>query len=178
MKTLLSGLVLSLVCVAAMPPASVAAPAAQVNPVELPLAELIATADRQHPAVLYMLAARLLAEGRGQEAANWMYAAQLRYRFLVEVTNDPDESILFTTLAEEVGRPVNEYIAGSVDEWIAATRWALDWDAAHENAVTAKAEHGAALENIRSGLLEFAESLDRRRTEIPLLREQNGLENR
>lgn len=178
MKTLLSGLMLALVFVLGMSPASVAAPAAQVNPAELPIEDLIATAERQHPAVLYVLAARLLADGKGQEAANWMYAAQLRYRFLVEATEDRDEDILFTALTEEVGRPVNEYIAGSVDEWIAATRWALDWDAAHENAVTSKADHAAALADIRSGLVEFAESLDRRREEIPRLRAQNGLENR
>ena len=47
-------------------------------------------------------------------------------------------TLLFSALTEQVGRPVNEYIAGNVDEWLAAMQWALDWDAANDNGVTSK----------------------------------------
>src|SRR5690606_41880204 len=80
-------------------------------------AQIVAQAGSLHPSALYVLASRLLAEGRGQEAANWMYAGQLRYRFMLAVPDaQPDDRILFSALTEQVGRPVNEYIAGDPDE--------------------------------------------------------------
>ena len=84
--------------------------------------QLAEQAGALHPAALYVLAARLLSEGRGQESANWMYAGQLRYRFLLATRGEAgtDDHILFSALSEQVGRPVNEHIAGDPDEWIAA----------------------------------------------------------
>lgn len=93
--------------------------------------EIVARAPEIHPAALYILAARLLTEGKGQEAANRMYAGQLRYRILITATKQASgssEMTLFNALSEQVGRPVNEYVAGDPDEWIAAIDWALGWD--------------------------------------------------
>lgn len=137
-------------------------------------------AETLHPAALYILAARLLNEGKGQEAANWMYAGQLRYRFLIEAGEDPtgQDALQFNALSELVGRPVNEYIAGDVDEWLAAMDWALEWDAAHDNAVTSKTEHAAELEKVRSGLEDLRAKVEADRQTIPQEREANGLENR
>ncbi|WP_152658661.1 hypothetical protein [Devosia chinhatensis] len=142
--------------------------------------QIEAQADSLHPAALYVLAARLLAAGEGQEAANWMYAGQLRYRFLITVGGEEgrDESILFSALTEQVGRPVNEYIAGDVDEWLAAMRWALDWDDANPNSITSKTEHAAALTEVRDGLERLIETVEAERDIIPQQREANGLENR
>jgi hypothetical protein len=148
---------------------------------QMSVAQLEAAAPRLHPAGLYVLAAKLLGEGRGQDAANWMYAGQLRYRFLLgatEAEGSSDAAILFSALSEQVGRPVNEYIAGDVDEWMAAISWALDWDAANDNSLTSKTEHAAVLTQIRDGLAEFGASLDGRREEIEKTRTENGLPNR
>lgn len=148
---------------------------------QMSVADLEAQAPGLHPAALYVLAARLLSQGRGHEAANWMYAGQLRYRFLLSAssaTGASDDGILYSALSEQVGRPVNEYIAGDVDEWMAAMTWALDWDAAHDNPITSKREHAAVLKEIRDGLVTFRDSLDGRREEIAKSREENGLPNR
>lgn len=142
--------------------------------------EIVAQASELHPAALYVLSSRLLAEGKGQEAANWMYAAQLRYRFLISAGGKDarDEGVLFSALTEQVGRPVNEYIAGDVDEWLAAMQWALDWDAANENALTSKTEHAATLKEVRDGLESLMAEVESNRDRIPAEREANGLENR
>lgn len=143
-------------------------------------AQIEQQAEELHPAALYILAARLLEDGRGQEAANWMYAGQLRYRFLLEAGNDPmgRDAMQFEALSEQVGRPVNEYIAGDVDEWLAAMDWALEWDLAHDNTLTSKTENAALLERVRSGLESLRDRVEANRTSIPLEREANGLENR
>lgn len=146
----------------------------------LSTAEIVAQASEMHPAALYVLASRLLAEGKGQEAANWMYAGQLRYRFLITAGGDAarDEGVLFSALTEQVGRAVNEYIAGDVDEWLAAMQWALDWDAANDNGTTSKTEHADALAQVRSGLESLMANVEANRESIPKEREANGLENR
>lgn len=148
---------------------------------EMTTAQLVAAAPTLHPAALYVLAARFMNEGEGIEAANWMYAGQLRYRFLLVARNaqpSDDDMILFSALSESVGRPVNEYIGGNVDEWIAAINWALEWDAEHDNPLTSKTASSDALATVRNGLLEFRDSLEERREEIPRLRAENGLPNR
>ncbi|WEK03428.1 MAG: hypothetical protein P0Y65_14655 [Candidatus Devosia phytovorans] len=142
--------------------------------------EIEAQATDLHPAALYLLSSRLLAEGKGQEAANWMYAGQLRYRFLITAEEDAAsaEGPLFGALSEQIGRPVNEYIAGDVDEWLAAMHWALEWDAANDNGVTSKTEHAEALAEVRAGLESLIAQVEDNRETIPQEREANGLENR
>ncbi len=146
----------------------------------MPLAQIEAEAASLHPAALYVLASRLFAESKQQEAANWMYAGQLRYRFMIAAQGDAatDERVLFSALTEQVARPINEYIGGDPDEWIAAMQWALEWDAATENAVTSKTEHAATLAEIRQGLSKLITQVDTSREEIREQRTANGLENR
>lgn len=168
----------SLVLAVAMMSGAVAQEAG--GPEELSNAQIEAQAADLHPAALYLLASRLHAEGRGQEAANWMYAGQLRYRFLITAGGEAarEEGTLFGALSEQVGRPINEYIAGDVDEWLAAMDWALDWDAANDNGVTSKIEHAAALEQVRAGLEDLRAEVEANRDTIPAERAANGLENR
>lgn len=142
--------------------------------------EIVEQASDLHPAALYLLSSRLLAQGKGQEAANWMYAGQIRYRFLIAAAGEDaqDEGVLFSALSEQVGRPVNEYIAGDVDEWIAAMQWALEWDAASDNNITSKIEHAGTLSEVRAGLESLMADVEANREGIPREREANGLENR
>jgi len=174
MKRLLISLLLATAMISA-------APAQDMKSLEdMSSAEIVAEASALHPAALYILSSRLLAEGKGQEAANWMYAGQLRYRFLISAGGDDarDEGILFSALSEQVGKPVNEYIAGDVDEWIAAMEWALEWDAANDNPTTSKTEHASTLKEVRDGLERLIAQVEANRESIPKEREANGLENR
>lgn len=151
-------------------------PASSQNLEEMSNDEIVGNAASLHPAALYLLASRLLAEGEGREAANWMYAGQLRYRILIAAGQE--EPTLFSALTEQVGRPVNEYIAGDVDEWIAAMNFALEWDAAEPNGMVDVSRHRAVVDEVRAGLEKLRDSLDGRRGEIAREREKNGLENR
>jgi len=159
-----------------------AAPAQDLNSSvqDLSNTEIVRQASELHPSALYLLSARLLAEGKGQEAANWLYAGQLRYRFLIAAGDDAaqNEAVLFNALSEQVGRPVNEYVAGQVGEWLAAMAWALDWDAANDNNVTSKTEHAGVLREVRAGLEQLMAEVEANREEIPRERAANGLENR
>ena len=174
MKRLLLSLFLTTALVSASPAQEAGEFDAMIN------SEIVSQASELHPAALYLLASRLFAEGKGQDAANWMYAAQLRYRFLLEVGGEAarDDAVLFSALSEQVGRPVNEYIGGDVDEWIAAMDWALEWDAATENTVTSKTEHAAVLAEVRAGLESLRADVEANRETIPRERAANGLENR
>lgn len=158
-----------------------AAPAQDVDSLDnLSNSQIEAQAADLHPAALYLLSSRLLAEGRGREAANWMYAGQLRYRFLIGAGGEAarTEGVLFGALTEQVGRPVNEYIAGDVDEWLSAMQWALDWDAANDNGTTSKTEHADMLKQVRDGLEGLMAQVEANRESIPIEREASGLENR
>ncbi|MDH4992361.1 hypothetical protein QEZ48_16215 [Aquamicrobium lusatiense] len=143
--------------------------------------QIVAAAPDLHPSALYVLASRLLSEGKGQEAANWMYAGQLRYRILLAAADEAErmrQAPLFSAFNEQVGRLVNEYIAGDVDEWVAAIDFALDWDEAKKNGLVTVADHAAEIAQVRAGLVAFRDSLGERREEIAREREKNGLENR
>lgn len=172
MKTLLSCFLIALTLLIGSPVR------AQTSLEDMSISELEAQATSLHPAALYVLAARLLAEGDGQAAANWMYAGQIRYRFLIEVDDNEDERILFGALSERVGRPVNEYIGGNVDEWLACIDWALEWDAANPNHTTSKSDHPEALAEVRAGLERLRSQIEEQREFIPKQRAANGLENR
>lgn len=143
--------------------------------------EIVARAPELHPAALYILASRLLAEGKGQEAANWMYAGQLRYRILITATKQnsgSSEMTLFNALSEQVGRPVNEYVAGDPDDWIAAIDWALDWDEKNPNALVDKRTDATTIKEVRSGLVKLRTKVDSSREQIVRERAKKGLENR
>src|SRR5690606_4095506 len=130
---------------------------------------------------LYILAARLLAEGDGYAAAQWMYAGQLRYRFLIAAEGGDtfsNDRVLFSALHESVGRPVNEYIGGDVDEWLAVIDWALEWDETNPNPTTSRTEHAGAWQDTRDGLVSLRAQIEAQRDEIPAMRAENGLENR
>lgn len=146
----------------------------------MPIDELESQAGVLHPVALYILANRLFYAGEKQAAANWMYAGQLRYRFMIGARGEAaaDDRILFSALSEQVGRPINEYIAGDPDEWITAMRWALDWDAATDNTVTSKTQHAELLQTTRKGLEDLIQRVDSSRDEIREQRTANGLENR
>lgn len=141
---------------------------------------MIERAEFLHPAELYQLAAGLLGmEGRADEAVKWFYIGQLRYRFLLMVSEQPsNEQVLFSALSESVGRPINEYAFGDVDAAVAQIDAALAWDQAHDNHFTSKTAHAAELAQVREGLLKLRTEMLTNKEEIRQLRTTNGLPNR
>lgn len=167
-------------CLAITPGAAMAA-ASQSETTET-TDQMIARAETLHPAELYRLAGSLLqVEGRADEAVKWFYIGQLRYRFQLRATQQPshsNENVLFAALSETVGRPVNEYAFGDVDEAARQIGAALEWDAAHDNPLTSKSQHAEALTAVRKGLEDFRDHMLANKEDIRRQRTENGLTNR
>ena len=142
--------------------------------------EIIAGAERAHPAALYVLASKLMGAGRLDEAVRWFYIGQLRYRFylLTNPTDAADAGILFSALSESVGRPINEYAFGDVDGAVRQIDAALAWDEAHPNHVTSKDAHPTQLATVRDGLIAMRDDMIARKQEMKETRTRNGLPNR
>ena len=74
--------------------------------------------ENKHPSYFYILAGKLFAAGKKDDAVFWFYAGQLRYRVYLVVNKDKLEPsgdpALFASLSEEIGRPLNEYAFGDI----------------------------------------------------------------
>ena len=147
----------------------------------MPLDTLIGQAANLPPDSLYMLAGRLFAAGRRDEAVVWFYIAQLRVRFRLAVAPDlkPDgEPAVYGALFEMIGPEINGWAFGDIDSLAAHMQEALDWDSSHANAFTPKAGHAAELEEVRSGLVAFRANVLARKEELRRDRAARHLENR
>lgn len=151
------------------------------NPETTPLDTLIAQAPKLTPDALFVLAARMFAAGRRDEAVAWFYVAQIRMRFRLAVAPDlpPDgEPALYEALFETIGPQINGWAFGDIDRLAAHMQEALDWDSAHANLFTPKSGHAAELERVRSGLAAFRTSVLTQKEEMRRERAAKGLENR
>jgi hypothetical protein len=152
-----------------------------VDPQHIPLDELIRIIPDQHPSFYYILASRLFAANRKDEAVFWFYAGQLRYRIRLACHPDlpPDtEPALLASLQEEVGRPINEYAGADPDAWAAAIARARDWDAQTRNGYEPKAPCQAQIADQRSGMGALIAQIRENKDRIRAERRVNGLPNR
>lgn len=102
----------------------------------------------------YQLAAALFREGRRDEAATWLYIAQIRAQADVRCREDRQGAQLRGSLNEVVGRDINEYLYGSVARAVRVIDEALAWDAANPNPRLPLPKCAAALEAARADKLE------------------------
>jgi len=152
-----------------------------VDPQRVALDELIRIIPDQHPAFYYILASRLFAANRKDEAVFWFYAGQLRYR--IRLACHPDlppgtEPALLASLQEEVGRPINEYVGADPDAWAAAIERARDWDAQTRNGYEPKAPCEAQIADQHGGMTALIAQIRANRDQIRAERRANGLPNR
>lgn len=141
---------------------------------------LIAAAPSIHPAGLYVLAGKLFADGRKDEAVFWFYAGQLRYRVHLACHKDLDPSgdpALFGALSETVGRPLNEYGFGDIPALAATLDKVLAWDTATPDGFTDRKACPDA-DGVRDGLTGMRDQIVAQADDIRAQREKNGLENR
>jgi hypothetical protein len=152
-----------------------------VEPQTVALDELIRVIPDQHPSFYYILASRLYAANRKDEAVFWFYAGQLRYRIRLACHPDlaPDtEPALFGSLQETVGRPVNEYGFGDLTALPTTLERVLAWDAASRNGFEPKAACAAAIAEQRQGLGQLIAQIRANPDDIRRQRAANGLPNR
>ncbi|HYJ52855.1 MAG TPA: hypothetical protein VEW04_06760 [Allosphingosinicella sp.] len=152
-----------------------------VDPQTLALDALIRIIPDQHPSFYYVLAQRLFAADRRDEAVFWFYAGQLRYRIRLSCHPDlrPDtEPALFGSLHETVGRPINEYGFGDLPALIATLERVLAWDAETRNGFEPKAACASQIAEQREGLGQLIRQLRDNGANIRRDRAANGLPNR
>lgn len=152
-----------------------------VDPQTIALDELIRIVPDQHPSFYYILAQRLFAGGRRDEAVFWFYAGQLRYRIRLSCHPDlaPDtEPALFGAMSEEIGRPINEYAFGDPPAFVATMERVLAWDETTRNGFEPKAACTTAIAQQRQGMGQLVSHVRDNADQIRRERAANGLPNR
>ncbi|MEO9336916.1 hypothetical protein ABFT80_05695 [Mesorhizobium sp. SB112] len=143
--------------------------------------ELKSSLTSAHPAAYYILANKLFYSGKKDEAVFWFYAGQLRYRVHLACPLDQGKSgdaALFGSFSEVIGRPLNEYAFGDVDEAVKTIDAALEWDARNKNDFTSKTKCASQLAQNRAGLQSLRDSMIKQADDIRAKRKANGLPNR
>jgi len=144
-------------------------------------AELKEGIENAHPASYYILAQKLFSDDAKDDAVFWFYAGQLRYRFHLASSPDLDPSgdpALFSSLSEVVGRPLNEYAFGNMDDLVKTIDHVLEWDEKTPNGFTSKETHEKEWLEIRKGLEGMRAYIIENADQIRATRDKNGLENR
>ncbi len=134
-----------------------------------------------HPAEDYQEAVAVFNAGDRQTGACLFYRGQYRFRVYLMARPELDpsgESALMASLNEVVGRPINEWLGGDVDEFLAVLDCALDWAARHDDPLTPKASFGAAHDEVRAGLEELRAMMAADPEAVREQRRLNGLPNR
>ena len=92
--------------------------------------------ESKQPSYFYILAGKLFAAGKKDDAVFWFYAGQLRYRVYLVVNKDKLEPsgdpALFASLSEEIGSPLNEYAFGDIPQLAKSIDGVVAWDKSHE----------------------------------------------
>src|SRR5260370_29123194 len=152
------------------------------DPATFAVEQLRRTIENQHPSGFYILAEKLFAAGKKDEAVFWFYAGQLRYRVYLLVNKDKLEPsgdpAVFASLSEEIGRPLNEYAFGDIPQLVKTIDAVLAWDQSHSNALTPRENYRSEYDQIVPGLPPMQDEVVRHANSIRKTRAANGLENR
>ena len=152
------------------------------NPATLSIEQLKSGMGNQHPSYFYILAEKLFAVGKKDEAVFWYYAGQLRYRVYLLVNKDKPEPsgdpAAFAALSEEIGRPINEYAFGDIPQLAKTIDAVLAWDQSHSNALTPHKKYRSQYDQIIAGLTHMRDEMLRKADSIRKTRAANGLGNR
>ena len=128
----------------------------------------------------YVRAAELFNAGKRLQAGCVMYRGQFRARLLLLVENNqPSDGApaLFASLSETVGRPINQWLGGDRDDWIAAMTCARDWAANNDDPDYPRRRHRQAHAQMLAGLDELIASIPPA-AELRAQRRAAGLPNR
>src|SRR5262245_22651332 len=151
------------------------------NPATLSIEQLRSGIENQHPAYFYILAEKLFAAGKKEEAVFWYYAGQLRYRVYLLVNKNKLEPsgdpAVFASLSEEIGRPINEYAFGDIPQLAKTIDAVLAWDQSHSNPLTPREKYRSQYGQIVAGLTHMRDEVVRKADSIRKTRAANGLEN-
>jgi hypothetical protein len=148
---------------------------------KLPLKDIEARLPDEHPSSYFLFSARLLQEGKKDDAVFWFYIGSIRYRFYLAANPKLDPSgdpVLFGTLQETIGGPINEYAGGDPKKWAAQIDQALKWDEENNNKFTSKKKFKQEYQEIRDGLSGLKKMIEENIDQIKEQRKRSGLETK
>ena len=152
------------------------------DPATLSIEQLKNGIENKHPAQFYILAAKLFAAGKKDEAVFWFYTGQLRYRVYLLVNKDKldpsGDPAVFASLSEEVGRSVNAYAFGDIPQLAETIDAVVAWDQSHANPLTPRKKYRSEYNQTIAGLTQMREEVVKKADSIRKTRTANGLENR
>lgn len=143
--------------------------------------EVKSTLVKGHPANYFTLAALLFSEGKKQEGVKWFYVGQIRYRAYLKANpslKPSEDPALFSSLIYSVGTPLNEYIGGDIDEWLATIDEAVQWHIDNPNYFLDKDKNEEIYTSVLSGVEKLKKHIVDNKDSIRETRAKNGLENR
>ena len=145
---------------------------------DLPPAEIERRLPNEAPSNFYGYAGRLWAAGEKDKAVFWMYAGQLRFRFLLltEPNADPSgDPALFASLQETIGTPINAYAGADTGKWVTQINAVLKWDSDTPNGFTSKTKFSHQWTEARNGLVKLRDYIATHGDEIRKQRDQQGV---
>ncbi|MEO0864378.1 MAG: hypothetical protein AAFY39_07280 [Pseudomonadota bacterium] len=128
----------------------------------------------------YKRAAELYNGGARLQAGCVMYRGQFRARLMMMADPDlpPDGApALFASLNEMVARPINQWLGGDRDDWIAVLECARQWAAENDDPDYPRRRYGAEHARVLAGLEELIDALPSQ-AELRAQRRAAGLPNR
>lgn len=134
-----------------------------------------------HPANYFTFAGKLFSEGKKQEGVKWFYVGQIRYRAYLQANpslKPSEDPALFSSLMHSLGKPLNEYIAGDIDEWIVTIDEAIQWHKGNPYYFLDKGKNEEVYASQLSGLEKMKNNIINNKDTIRKQRQDNGLENR
>lgn len=148
----------------------------------VPIPELIAGITKQEPVHYYLLSARLLKEGRPDEAVFWYYAGQLRWRYYAlanpEKASGGESSALMGAFHHSLGTPINEYAYGDLEKYRQMLADVIRWDEENPNEFCPKESVQKERAEVLDGLRKLSQSTIDNADQIRETRTKNGLPNR
>lgn len=126
---------------------------------------------------VYTLADTLFEDGRKDEAAKWLYVAQIRSQAVIRCGEDSLGAQLRGFLNEAVGRNINEYLHGSIARAVRVIDEALAWVAANPDPLLPLPKCAKALEIARADKRKQREWTLANANQIRQQRAENGLPN-
>lgn len=128
----------------------------------------------------YRRAAELFNSGARVQAGCVMYRAQFRARLMLLA--DPNQSpdggpALFASMNEAVARPINQWLGGDRNDWIAALKCARAWAAQNDDPDYPRRRYGAIHADVLAGLDELIAAIPSK-SELRAQRRAAGLPNR
>ena len=128
----------------------------------------------------YQRAAELYNAGQRLQAGCVMYRGQFRARLLLLAKpNQPPDGApaLLASLNETVGRPINQWLGGDRDDWIAAMECARNWAMENDDPDYPRRRYGRQHAEVLAGLEQLIVSIPPA-AELRKQRRAAGLRNR